>query len=69
MLLTVAAAGLAWVANQPRFVLKVPDGTVDRLDTITMLSAIASVAALAIGLLAMVVWWVRAAARTVRRRT
>ena len=68
VLITLVAAGLAWVANQPRFVLAVPDGTVDVLDDITTLSATASVAALLIGLLAMLVWCVRAAGRSLRRR-
>jgi hypothetical protein len=45
----------------------VPDSTVDVLDDVTTLSATASIAALLIGLLAMVVWCVRAAGRSLRR--
>ena len=67
-LITFSAAGLAWLARQPRFVLKVPAGTGDRLDDIATLSATAAVAALLIGLLAMAWWCVRAAVRTWRRR-
>jgi hypothetical protein len=68
VLVTLTAAGLAWVAGQPRFVLQLPEGTVDRLDTVTTFSALASVAALVVGLLAMAGWCVRAAARTLRGR-
>ena len=67
-LVTIAAGGLAWLASQPQFVLQVPAGTVDRLDTFTRFSALASVAALLVGLLALAVWCVRAAAQTVRHR-
>ena len=67
-LLTFAAAGLAWLASRPRFVLQVPDGTVDLLDDITVLAARASVAAFVIGLAAMVLWCVRAAAVRMRSR-
>ena len=65
--ITLTAAGLAWLAGQPRFVLQVPSGTIERLDSITTFSATASIAALLFGLVAMVVWCVRAAGRTVRR--
>jgi hypothetical protein len=65
---TLAAAGLAWVAGQPQFVLQVPSGTAERLDALTTASAAASVAMLVIGLLAMVGWTLRAATRSVRRR-
>jgi hypothetical protein len=68
VLVTLSAAGLAWLASQPQFVLQVPDGTVNRLDTVTTFSALASVAALLVGLVAMAVWCVRAAALTMRRR-
>ena len=68
VLITFAAAGLAWLAGQPQFVLQVPSGTVDRLDTLTTVSAAASVAMLLIGLLEVLVWSFRAASRSVRRR-
>ncbi|MET0903278.1 MAG: hypothetical protein ABWZ52_08560 [Acidimicrobiales bacterium] len=67
-LLTLAAAGLAWLANQPRFVLQVPEGTVDLLDDITTTAGRVAIAALAIGLVAMVVWCVRAAGRAIRNQ-
>ena len=67
-LITFAAASLAWVARQPRFVLEVPTGTSDRLDHIAALSATGAVAALLLGLVAMAAWCVRAAVRTWRRR-
>ena len=41
ILLTLAVAGLAWLASQPRFVLQVPDGTAGVLDDITIVSAAA----------------------------
>ena len=68
VLVTFSAAGLAWLAGQPRFVLQVPAGTVDRLDAITTVSAAASVAMLVFGLLAMVAWSARAVRRSVRQR-
>ncbi len=68
LLITLAAAGLAWLAAQPQFVLQVPDGTARHLDRITTISAIAAVAALLIGLAALVVWSGRALGRVVRRR-
>ena len=68
VVITLSAAGLAWLAGQPMFVLQVPSGTVERLDSIATFSATASVAALVFGLVAMVVWCVRATGRTVRHR-
>jgi len=68
VLVTVVAAGLAWLASQPRFVLQVPAGTVERLEDVTTLSATAAVAALLTGVLAMVVWSGRAVSRSLRRR-
>ena len=60
MLLTLAAAGLAWLASQPRFVLQVPDGTVDLLDDITVVVRDGlRRRARRSGSLAMVVWCVR----------
>ena len=66
-LVTFAAAGLAWLAAQPQVMFSMPDGTVDVLDDLTTMSATASIAALLIGLLAMVIWCVRAAGRSLRR--
>jgi hypothetical protein len=68
VLLTFGAAGLAWVAEQPRFVLAIPDGTSDALDHLTTLAAQASVAGLLAGLAASAVWCVRAVAHAVRVR-
>jgi hypothetical protein len=65
-LCTFVVAGLAWVASQPRFVLTVPRATIDVLDDITTITATASIAALLIGLIAMVIWYARAAGRLVR---
>lgn len=67
-LFTFTAAGLAWLADQPRFVLQLPSGTGDLLDDLTRTFAIASVVALALGLVATVVWCVRATARALRVR-
>ena len=66
VVVTLAAATLAWLASQPRFALTVPDGTVDLLDDITTASATASITALLIGLVAMVVWSLRASGRAIR---
>jgi hypothetical protein len=66
VLVTLAAAALTWLAGQPRFVLAVPEGTVDVLDDITTASATAAVAVMLIGLLALVVWSVRAGGRALR---
>ena len=65
--LALAVAGLAWLAGQPRFVLQVPEGAAGLLDRITVVAVIASVAALAISLVAMLGWSVRSASRLVRR--
>jgi hypothetical protein len=62
VLLTFAAAGLAWLASQPRFVLEVPDGTHALLDGLTTALATASVLVLAVGLVALVLWCIRRAA-------
>lgn len=59
-LLTFAAAGLAWLAGQPRFVLQVPSGAQALLDQVVVVAATASVATLGLGLLAMLGWTVRA---------
>ena len=67
-LLTFAAAGLAWLSEQPRFVLSVPAGTSDLLDHIATLAAQASVIGLLVGLAATVLWCMRALAHTVRQR-
>jgi hypothetical protein len=66
VLVTLAAAALTWLASQPRFVLAVPEGTVDVLDDVTTASATAAVAVMLIGLLALVVWSVRAGGRALR---
>ena len=66
VVVTLAAAALAWIASQPRFVLAVPDGTLDLLDDITTASATASIAALLIGLVALLGWTLRASGRAVR---
>ena len=65
-LVTFAAAGLTWLAEQPRWELQLPAGTVDLLDRLTRTSATATVAALGIGLVALAAWCVRAAGRAVR---
>jgi len=67
-LLTLAVAGLAWLAGQPRFVLQVPEGAAGLLDDVTIVSATATIAALAISLVAILGWCVRSAGRLVRRR-
>ena len=67
-LLTFAAAGLD-VAREPAALRAAgAEGTADLLDDITTASATASVAACAIGLVAMVVWCVRAAGRALHQR-
>jgi hypothetical protein len=66
VLVTLIAAALTWLASQPRFVLAVPEGTVDVLDDVTTASATAAVAVMIIGLLALVVWSVRAGGRALR---
>ena len=68
VLVTLTAAGLAWLAGQPSFVLQVPQGIAGLLDDITIVSATASIAALAIGLVALVAWCLRSAGRAVRTR-
>jgi hypothetical protein len=65
--LTILAAALTWVVQQPQFVLQVPHGTEDRLDDATFYLAAASVAVMLIGLVAMVVWCLRAAGRAARQ--
>ncbi|MFL6206345.1 MAG: hypothetical protein ACJ739_13450 [Acidimicrobiales bacterium] len=68
LLIALAASGLAWLAAQPRFVLQVPDGTDRHLDRITTIAAGAAIAAVLIGLVALVMWCGRALGRVVRRR-
>ena len=67
-LITLWAWGLTWLASQPRFVLEVPDGTVDLLEDIGRLAAVASIVGLSVGLCAMVAWCVRASVRSWQRR-
>ena len=55
-LVTFAAAGLAWLAARPRFVLDVPSGTAELLDDITYWAAAASVVGLGVGPRARRVW-------------
>ena len=68
VLVTLTAAGLAWLVGQPRFVLQMPQGIAGLLDDLTIVSATASIAALAIGLVALVAWCLRSAGRAVRAR-
>jgi hypothetical protein len=65
-LMTFAAAGLAWLSEQPRFELQVPEGTAGLFESITTVTAVASVVTLGIGLAALVVWCVRATAAFLR---
>ena len=66
VLVTLAAAALTWLASQPRFVLFVPEGTIDVLDDVTTASATAAVALMLIGLVALFVWSLRAGGRALR---
>jgi len=66
VLVTLAAAALTWLASQPRFVLFVPEGTIDVLDDVTTASATAAVALMVIGLVALFVWSLRAGGRALR---
>jgi hypothetical protein len=65
--LTVLAAALTWLVQQPQFVLQVPHGTEDRLDDATFYLAAASVIVMLIGLVAMIVWCFRAVGRAARQ--
>jgi hypothetical protein len=67
-LITLWAWGLIWLASQPRFVLEVPDGTVDLLEDLGRLAAMASIVGLSVGVCAMVAWCVRASVRSWQRR-
>jgi hypothetical protein len=66
VLVALAAAGLGWLAGQPRFVLSVPEGIVRILDDITTTAAIAAIAVALIGVVALVWWSVRAGRRALR---
>ena len=66
-MLTILAAALTWVVRQPRFALQVPHGTEDWLDTATFYLAVASVTVMLIGLVALVVWCLRAVGRATRQ--
>jgi hypothetical protein len=62
-LLTFVAAGISWVLGRPSLVLRVPPGITERLDVLTTIAATASVVAMVVGVVAMLAWCVRAAAR------
>jgi hypothetical protein len=62
-LITFAAAGLSWLSGRPSLVLRVPPSTTARLDDLTTLAATASVVAMVVGVVAMLAWSARAAAR------
>jgi hypothetical protein len=66
VIVTFAIATLTWLASLPPVVLTIPDGTVDLLDRVTTWAAAASVTAMLIGLVAMVVWTLRAGGRALR---
>ena len=66
VVVTFAVASLTWLASRPRFVLTIPDGTVDFLDRLTTMAATAAVAAFSIGVVAMLAWTVRAGSRALR---
>ena len=66
VVVTFAVASLTWRASRPRFVLTIPDGTVDFLDRLTTMAATAAVAAFSIGVVAMLAWTVRAGSRALR---
>ena len=59
LVITLTMAVLTWAARLERFVPSVPDGTVERLDGLIVLTTWASVIGMAIGVLAMFTWTVR----------
>jgi hypothetical protein len=68
LVLTLVAGLLGWAARLQRFVFTLPDGTADRLEDVAALTSAASLAGVAVGLLAMAAWTIRRVRVSLARR-
>jgi hypothetical protein len=60
VLITIGGVALSWVVSRPKFALALPSGTADRIDQVTLVAAVCTVALVAIGLVSLLAWAIRA---------